>query len=42
LNKPIFDNPNTDINSTSFGRITQHPLNATGARQITINARIDF
>ena len=42
LNKPIFDNPNTDINSTSFGRITQHPLNTTGARTITINARIDF
>jgi hypothetical protein len=45
LNKPIFGaglnggSPvNTDINSASFGRIT----NATGSRTITFNARIDF
>jgi hypothetical protein len=38
LNRPIWDNPNTDINSSSFGRIT----GAAGTRTITINARIDF
>src|SRR5262245_23202989 len=38
LNRPIWDNPNTDINSTTFGRITT----ATGSRTITLNARIDF
>jgi hypothetical protein len=42
LNRPVWDNPNTDINSTSFGRIIAHPLTTTGARTITINARIDF
>ena len=38
LNRPIWDNPNTDINSSSFGRIT----GAGGTRTITINARVDF
>jgi hypothetical protein len=41
LNKPQWANPTTanmNINSSSFGRITT----ATGARTITINARIDF
>jgi hypothetical protein len=38
LNRPIWDNPNTDINSTTFGRITT----ATGTRTITLIARIDF
>jgi len=38
LNRPIWDNPNTDINSATFGRITS----ATGTRTITMNARIDF
>jgi hypothetical protein len=38
LNKPIWGNPNTAINSANFGRIT----NATGTRQITFNARLDF
>jgi hypothetical protein len=45
LNKPIFGvgvngaSPvTTDINSASFGRIT----NATGSRTITFNARVDF
>jgi len=38
LNTPQWDNPNTDINSANFGRIT----GADGARTVTINARIDF
>jgi len=38
LNRPIWNNPNTDINSASFGRIT----GAGGTRTITINSRIDF
>jgi len=38
LNKPIWGNPVTDINSATFGRIT----NATGARTVTLNARVDF
>jgi hypothetical protein len=38
LNTPQWNNPETDINSADFGRIT----NATGTRTVTINARIDF
>jgi len=38
LNKPIWGNPTTNINSQNFGRITT----ATGNRTITFNARIDF
>jgi hypothetical protein len=38
LNKPQWGNPNTSINSTTFGRITT----ATGTRTITFNARFDF
>jgi hypothetical protein len=38
LNKPQWANPITDINSASFGRIT----NAFGARTVTLNARVDF
>jgi hypothetical protein len=38
LNKPQWGDPNLNINSASFGRITT----ATGARTVTINARIDF
>ena len=38
LNRPIWGNPNLNINSTTFGRITT----ATGNRTITFNARIDF
>jgi hypothetical protein len=38
LNRPMWDNPTTDINSTTFGRITT----ATGARTVVINARVDF
>jgi hypothetical protein len=38
LNRPIWGNPNVDINSNTFGRITS----ATGARTITVGARLDF
>jgi hypothetical protein len=38
LNKPQWGNPVTNINSTTFGRITT----ATGNRTVTLNARIDF
>ena len=38
LNSPLWNNPNTNINSSSFGRITS----AGGARTFTLNARIDF
>ena len=38
LNRPIWGNPNTNINSASFGLITT----ATGNRTITFNARVDF
>jgi hypothetical protein len=38
LNRPVWGNPNTDINSNSFGRITT----ATGARTVTVSARVDF
>ena len=38
LNQPQWDNPQDNINSRSFGRIT----GADGEREFTINARIDF
>jgi hypothetical protein len=38
LNKPQWGNPNTNINSTSFGRITT----ATGSRTVVLNGRLDF
>jgi hypothetical protein len=38
LNSPVWGPPNTDINSNAFGRITT----STGARTITISARVDF
>jgi len=38
LNKPQWGTPNTNINGTSFGRITS----ALGTRTVTLNARIDF
>jgi hypothetical protein len=38
LNKPQWGVPNTNINSTSFGRITT----ATGSRTVVLNARFDF
>ncbi len=51
-NSPHFANPTTDINSTSFGRITQPtssggnqftmPANYHGSRVIVINMRFNF
>jgi hypothetical protein len=38
LNNPQFGDPNTNMYSNNFGRIT----GAGGARQFTLNARIDF
>jgi hypothetical protein len=38
LNTPQWGNPNTNINSNNFGRIT----NAGGTRTVTINARFEF
>jgi len=38
LNHPNFGNPNLNINSPSFGRITS----ATGARSFVMNSRINF
>lgn len=38
LNKPQWGNPNLNMFSNNFGRIT----NASGARTFTLNARIDF
>jgi carboxypeptidase family protein len=38
LNSPQFGNPNTDINSTSFGRI----LSADGNRIVVLSARLNF
>jgi len=38
LNSPQFDNPDTNINSTSFGRI----ISAGGNRVIVLSARINF
>jgi len=38
LNRPIWADPTTDINSTTFGRITT----ASGSRVVTLNARVDF
>ena len=39
LNKPQWDVPNTNINSTTFGRITN---TVRASRTILINARVDF
>ena len=39
LNRPNFANPDTDINSPSFGRIT---ATNGGNRIIVLNARINF
>jgi hypothetical protein len=38
LNTPQWGNPNTDINSNNFGRITS----AGGQRTFTLNLRVDF
>ncbi len=37
-NTPIFADPNIDINSTTFGRITS----ATGNRVIVLQGRVNF
>ena len=39
LNHPIFDNPNLNINSTDFGRITTAMF---AARTFVLNARVNF
>jgi hypothetical protein len=39
LNHPIFDNPNLNINSTDFGRITQATF---PDRTFVLNARVNF
>jgi hypothetical protein len=39
LNKPNFSNPNTDINSVNFGRITS---TSDGNRIMVVSARINF
>ena len=53
-NTPIFGNPNTDINSTSFGKITAagaaasnsigaiNPVASSGARIVVLQARVNF
>jgi len=38
LNSPQFGNPNTEINSTSFGRITD----AGGSRIVVLSMRVNF
>ena len=38
LNTPLWNNPNLNINSVNFGRITS----SGGERTFTLNARIDF
>jgi hypothetical protein len=40
LNKPQWGNPNTNVNGTTFGRITSVIGNVQ--RLVTLNARIDF
>src|SRR5262249_25550171 len=40
LNKPQWGNPNTNINGSTFGRITTVVGNVQ--RLVTLNARIDF
>jgi hypothetical protein len=41
LNHPVFDNPNTNINSNNFGRITATSTGTTG-RQIVTSIRVSF
>jgi hypothetical protein len=41
LNHPVFDNPNTNINSNSFGRITATSAGTT-PRQIVTSIRLSF
>ena len=41
LNHPVFANPNTNINSNNFGRITATSTGTT-ARQIVTSLRLNF
>jgi hypothetical protein len=41
LNHPVFANPNTNINSNNFGRITATSTGTT-ARQIVTSLRVNF
>ena len=38
LNKPIWNTPNLNIDSSTFGRMTT----ATGSRTFVLNARVNF
>jgi hypothetical protein len=42
LNHETFDNPNTDINSPDFGRITQTASSVAGPRLIALSMRLNF
>jgi hypothetical protein len=42
FNSPIFDFADTDINSTTFGRITQLEPNATGSRVLQLALKFNF
>ena len=42
FNSPIFDFADTDINSTTFGRVTQLEPNATGSRVLQLALKFNF
>ena len=42
FNSPIFDYVDTDINSTTFGRVTQLEPNSTGSRVIQLAVKFNF
>jgi hypothetical protein len=42
FNSPIFDFADTDINSTTFGRITQLEPNATTSRVLQLAVKFNF
>jgi hypothetical protein len=42
FNSPIFDFADTDINSTSFGRVTQLEPNSTGSRVLQLALKFNF
>ena len=42
FNSPVFDYADTDINSTTFGRITQLEPNATGFRIVQLAVKFNF
>jgi hypothetical protein len=41
-NTPIFDFADTDINSQTFGRVTQYEPNATGSRVVQLAVKFNF